>query len=252
MDDKQAFWDRQAQRGSLSGTRDRYAKDLEMQTIARHVSDGMRVLDVGCGDGETLYWLSKKYKITGGGFDYSDEMIHQAIQRNFLGSNIGFWIDDIRKFPDLESFDLIYTQRSLINLDTWEEQRQAILDIISLLKPGGTYVMVECFVEGLEEINNLRLNIGLESIVPPWHNRYLNYQDELLPMLMFENLLWDVERFSGAYYFMSRVVNAWIAHQDENPPNYESRINLLGTLLPPHCTNLSGQTQALIIKKKEG
>lgn len=260
MDDKQAFWDEQAQRGSLSGTRDRYAKELEMQAIARHVRDGMRVLDVGCGDGETMQYLSKQKSLEWiVGIDSSSEMLKTAYERKYQGrySFSRRWIKDLMGLkgeyeirPFL--FDLIYTQRALINLDTWEEQRQAILDIISLLKPGGTYIMVECFAEGLDEINALRVSLGLQSIVPPWHNRYLKSNET--EDFIINNCDWypDMIYFSGAYYFMSRVVNAWIANRTGMEPKHGAPVNYLGTLLPSDCVNLRGQTQAWIIKKKEG
>lgn len=249
MDDKQAFWDRQAQQGSLSGTRDRYAKELEMQAIARHVSDGMRVLDVGCGDGETLEFLTKKYHLYAYGMDNSKKMVEAARHKGL----VDIFQCDIRKITKSfgSLFDIIYTQRALINLDSWEEQRQAILDIISLLKPSGTYVMVECFMEGLQEINELRKMLALPEIKPPWHNRYLNYRDEVLPFFMEEDLLFDFVSFSGTYYFMSRVVNAYLAKQCGMEPAYDSTVNYLGKMLPPECVNMKGQVQSWIVRKKE-
>lgn len=255
MDTKQAFWDSQAAKGELSGTQDRYAKELEMAAIARHVKDGMLVLDVGCGDGETITWLTREFGIVGNGIDSSCEMIKRA-KDNLRDEDVVFWEEDIinlGKFrPD--SWDLIYTQRALINLDSWEEQRQAILDILGLLRPGGLYVMVECFTEGLDEINDLRIRVGLESIVPPWHNLYLSMDnlDDLFMEINKDLESIKVNYFSGAYYFMSRVVNAWWADQEKVNPNYLHPFNKLGTLLPPECVNLRGQTQAWIIKKKEG
>lgn len=248
--DKQAFWDEQAGKGELSGTRDRYAKELEMAVITRYVKNGMRVLDVGCGDGETLRYIRSKKKIKGIGIDYSEEMVNCASA--LAGPDLGYCWYDIKKLSLLteDEYDLIYTQRALINLDTWEEQRQAILDILSLLKPGGTYVMVECFQEGLQEINELRLKVGLESIVPPWHNRYLKLW-EMGNFLESNGLYWKIEHFSGAYYFMSRVVQAWWRHRQHLEPAYDHALNELGTLLPPECVNLSGQMQAWIIKKRE-
>lgn len=249
MDDKQAFWNRQASEGSLSGTKDRYAKELEMQAIARYVSDGMRVLDVGCGDGETLEFLTKKYHLYAYGMDNSKKMVEAARHKGL----VDIFQCDIRKITKSfgSLFDLIYTQRALINLDTWEEQRTAILDILKLLRPGGTYVMVECFMEGLQEINELRKMLALPEIKPPWHNRYLNYRDEVLPFFMEEDLLFDFVSFSGTYYFMSRVVNAYLAKQYGMEPAYDSTVNYLGKMLPPECVNMKGQVQSWIVRKKE-
>lgn len=258
---KQQFWDSQATKGDLSGTRDRYAKKLEMAVIAKYVKDGMRVLDVGCGDGEMLMSLARSYRLDLAiGVDSSKDMISIAQEKTPGFPDVRFLVHNIKELTSLShpTFDLIYTQRALINLDSWEEQRQAILDILSLLKPGGTYVMVECFQEGLQEINELRLKVGLESIVPPWHNRYLKKIE--VGGMLFEQKVFDlidaprphIEYFSGAYYFMSRVVQAWWRHRQHLEPAYDHALNELGTLLPPEYVNLRGQTQAWIIKKRKG
>jgi hypothetical protein len=42
----------------------------------------------------------------------------------------------------------------------------------------------------------------------------------------------EVIPYSSTYYFLSRVVNAWLANQKEIEPNYNSKINKLAFKLP--------------------
>jgi cyclopropane fatty-acyl-phospholipid synthase-like methyltransferase len=48
-----AFWNSRAGLGQWAGSRDVIAKQLEVEAIATYVRDGMRVLEVGCGNGIT-------------------------------------------------------------------------------------------------------------------------------------------------------------------------------------------------------
>ena len=246
-------WDRQAGKGELSGTQDRIAKQLEIQTISNFVKDGMRVLDVGCGDGETLIQLSRQFAITGTGIDFSQEMIEIA---NNKASKCEFVCEDIKNL-DIYSglphflYDLIYTERTLINLPTWEEQRQAIIDIGTLLKPGGVYLMCECFTEGIEDVNLLRQSVGLEPIIPPWHNHYLrsaqvHHDITATGKLVLENRI----DYSANYYFLSRVVNAYVAAQSAVAIDYDSPINRLALHLPNKIVNIQGQGQLWVWRKQ--
>jgi ubiquinone/menaquinone biosynthesis C-methylase UbiE len=251
-------WDRQAGKGELSGTQDRIAKQLEMEAISRYVKDGMRVLDVGCGDGETLLHLASTHKLeTAIGIDFSKEMIAQANQKKQGDFVVHFGVCDIQSvgiYAHTPPWDLIYTERTLINLTSWEEQRQAIIDIGSLLKPGGLYLMCECFQEGLSDINLLRQAAGLQLIKEPWHNRYLR-EDEILRDLHYGSVgklplrLKDRLDYSANYYFLSRVINAYAAAQSAVAIDYNSPINHLALKLTDKIVNIRGQGQLWVWRK---
>lgn len=91
--------------------------------------------------------------------------------------------------------------------------------------------MCENSAIGLENLNRLRTTVGLEQISVPWHNAYL--VDDLVASLRIPGVrLVDVELFSATYYFLSRVVNAWLAAKDGVQPAYDASINKLALELP--------------------
>ncbi|HEV3139406.1 MAG TPA: class I SAM-dependent methyltransferase, partial [Vicinamibacterales bacterium] len=171
------FWNQRAGLGEWAGTNDIVAKRLEMETLAGFVADGMRVLDVGCGNGITAMELARRFAVDITGIDFSPEMIAAARElsagQSFRG-RIDFVVGKVPGIVDRsEGVDLAYTERTIINLPTWNEQQRAIAEIGRLLKPGGRYLMCENSLNGLNELNDLRVLVGLPRIEPPWHNRYL-------------------------------------------------------------------------------
>jgi len=234
--DIRAFWDSRAGLGRWAGTRDLIAKQLEIEAIAGYVSDGMRILDVGCGNGITAIELAHRYRVDVTGIDFSQEMIFAAKEfaasRELKGS-VSFRLGDLSELPGFsEKFDLVYTERALINLSDWTSQKRAILDIAELLAEGGLYLMCENSRDGLEKINELRARISLPPITPPWHNRYL--RDAELAEIDHPGIrLEGINFYSSTYYFLSRVVNAWLAAQEGKDPDYEAPVNQLALHFPP-------------------
>jgi ubiquinone/menaquinone biosynthesis C-methylase UbiE len=230
------FWDRQAQLGPEAGTKDLIAKQLETEAIAAHVRDGIRVLDAGCGNGLTAIELARRFDINLTGIDYAENMVAAAkalAADQFLKGSVQFQVGNVLDLSALSiGFDLIYTERTLINLPDWPSQKQAINNIINLLRPGGLYVMCENSQDGLAEMNVLRQLVGLEEIKPPWHNRYI--RDDEINQAVFPGAKLESTSYYGAtYYFLSRVVNAWLAAQENKEPDYNAPINQLALQLPP-------------------
>jgi hypothetical protein len=143
-------------------------------------------------------------------------------------------VGDVRDEPELEKkFDLIYSERMIINLPDWESQGRAIRYLTSCLNAGGRYLMCENSKDGLDHLNKLRVSAGLEAILPPWHNVYL--VDDLVASLQMPDANFvDVEPFSATYYFLSRVVNAWLATKEGTQPSYDAPVNQLALELPPY------------------
>ena len=107
--------------------------------------------------------------------------------------------------------------------------------------------MCESSADGLRRINALRARIGLAVIEKPWHNCYID--DAAVRKLRIPALTLEaVEDFSSTYYFLSRIVNASIARQKGQEPQYEDPINLLALELPPLVEGL-GQTKVWLWRK---
>jgi SAM-dependent methyltransferase len=223
------FWNERASMRDLAGTNDLLAKELEMNEIANHIKIGQSVLDVGCGNGLTAFYLARHRSAKVTALDYSPEMIAQAqIEQQRLGieeSIINFRTQDVRHIASIvERYDVVITERVLINLASWHEQKCAIRDLVGLLNPGGVYLMCENLKEGLDNLNALRIKLDLPVIHMPWHNRYLSRKE--LDEVDFARKLAELD-FTSAYYFLSRVVNAWLAKQEGLEPQYNAPVNRL-------------------------
>lgn len=229
------FWNSRAGLGQWAGTRDVAAKQLEIEAIASYVRDGMRVLDFGCGNGITAIELARRYNVGVTGVDFAEQMVAAAIDLangQQLTGSVKFEVGDVANPGRLGQFDLIYTERVLINLPDWPAQKHGLESILSLLADGGLYVMCENSQDGLDKINSLREQVGIAAIAPPWHNRYL--RDEELADFRYPGVVLEgVNFYSSTYYFLSRVVNAWLAAREGKEPDYEAPINELALQLPP-------------------
>ena len=122
-----------------------------MSTLDKFIEDGMKVLDLGCGSGTSAFHFAKNKDIDITGLDFSPKMIDQANfdmkDRGFDSNKMRFFVEDIKKISDSphvknQKYDLVITERVIINLDSWDEQKKAILDIMEFVKDG-KYLMCE-------------------------------------------------------------------------------------------------------------
>lgn len=235
VEEIKAFWSGRADLGAAAGTRDIILKRLEIDAISAYVADDMKILDIGCGNGITAIELARRYRVQVTGIDFAEPMITAAVSlaaNEHLKGAVKFRLGNVRDLPGaLGEFDMVYTERTLINLHDWQAQSKAIADISSLLAEGGLYVMCESSQDGLDRINSLRKQLGLATITSPWHNRYLRdaeVENLSVPGVKLETVV----DFSSTYYFLSRLVNACLAAQEGREPDYESPINQLALKLP--------------------
>ncbi|MBB1073507.1 class I SAM-dependent methyltransferase [Rhodoferax sp. 4810] len=229
------FWDSRAVLQNRAGTDDVLIKALEIEVLSSWIKDEMELLEFGCGNGVTAIELLKRKFVHIKGFDFSEKMIEHArlyAKNANMESRVQFAVADILDPPMLdEKFNIVYSERMLINLPNWEMQTVAINNMAHFLKPKGYLLLCENSQQGLEEINKLRVRVGLTEIIPPWHNIYLN-DNNMESLNLGDCYLTKVVPYSATYYFISRVVNAWLAKQENRDPQYEDTINQLAFYLP--------------------
>jgi ubiquinone/menaquinone biosynthesis C-methylase UbiE len=232
---KLEFWNNRAGLKEIAGTNDFPLKGLELNLILARIPEQSSVLDIGCGNGETLMRLAREKECTGVGLDFSEQMIGLAratSEREGLNDKVGFQIATLPDLPEgLGRFDYALSERCLINLDSDATQRQAFLKIMSQVKPGGRYLMIESSIQGLERTNELRQLLDLERMDPPWHNVFLN-ESSVENWGTDEFILEEVVPFTSTYHFLSRVVYARLAADKNEELKYDSDINMLACRLP--------------------
>lgn len=235
------YWDSRSVLGHTSGSNDFILKDLETVVLLEHIAPNSTILDVGCGNGETLIKLATEKGCSGTGIDFSAETIRLA-NKNCGKANLeGQLVFKTAQVPGgLEGqllFDYAITQRCLVNLTSKEDQRRAFSEIMSHVKPGGYYLMIEDSQQGLHNLNVLRCGLDLEPILPPWHNLFLNDVDVSDWQTAEWHLVEGPKAVASTYYFLSRVIYAKIAADQGLKPEelrYDSEINLLAYRLPQY------------------
>lgn len=244
VDQVRAVWDEFARRYGLdprASTPDSYLVDLEIRTLTNYIANGERLLDIGCGNGYTSVKLAQKRAVEVMGTDLSLEMISYARQvlENHQGKLKGkaqFEVGDVLS-PDFTQrfgqncFDTVLTKRTLINVLSWGEQKEAIIKIWNLLKPGGKYIMIEATMQGYENMNSLRERLHIAKTPIRWHNNYLD-EEKLIPFLKERFDIVCVRNFSSTYYIGSRVIQPLILKPFKQEPRYDFFLNRFFSHLP--------------------
>jgi SAM-dependent methyltransferase len=245
------FWDERASLGDLAGTNDFVLTGIEQSFLFDTIQRSSRVLDIGCGNGSSLMKLIGQKECTGVGIDFSDEMVKlakQASQSQGLGDRVEWHRRGVPPVPnEWAQFDVAYSQRCLINLTNVEQQKEAVLSVKDTLKSGGTYIMMECFMEGAEETNLLRRRLGLQAMDAPWHNLFFHLH-EVKSWSTPSFYLEKVVHVSSTYHFLSRVINAKFAADSGEALRYDAAINLLAAQLPQEIGEF-GPVKACIWRK---
>ncbi|MDD5311761.1 MAG: class I SAM-dependent methyltransferase [Dehalococcoidia bacterium] len=242
-----------------ASTPDKYLVELEVRTLLGHISPGEKILDVGCGNGFTAINLAEKRHVDVTGIDISQKMLSIArqmceVRKKHIKSKIRFELANIldESFKEIltdESFDVVLTKRVLINLLTWEEQKETIDRIRKLLKPGGRYILMEATEQGHDNINRLRDKMKLGRTAIRWHNNYLD-ENILLPFL--KGIFDEVKMidFSSTYYIGSRLIQPVILKLINKEPSYDFFMNKIFSYFP--SMGNYGIQKLIICKSQDG
>lgn len=246
MEDIRTYWDKRAKLagGNPSATtNDIYLRELESITLTNELlkiigEKDVQILDVGCGDGRTTLALAMRFPHAAFlGIDFSSEMIlsaQSAIQEANIAAQVKFLVGDARKldsFSENMKFDIILTNRCLINITDRDEQRAALDQIARCLTPNGWYIGTENFLTGQNNLNAIRKSVGLPEIPVRWHNCYFN-EGEFVEYA--QGIFRSVElvNFSSAYYFVTRCIYSALCMYEGVAPNYQHPIHQVAVKLP--------------------
>lgn len=219
------YWEgRAANDGSVqSTTQDVFLREIELNTLIERIRkySPESIADVGCGDGRTTIGLARAFgEAHFTGFDYSSAMIENAqkVLHSQNISNVSFERHDVSD-SFVASYDFIYTTRCLINLPSWELQKNALRNIYNALNSNGVYLMIENFVEGQSNFNQIRRKYELPEIPIRDHNFFFSRQH----LLDYANDLFTIDEevnISSTYYLVSRVIYSRMCADSGMEPDY--------------------------------
>jgi ubiquinone/menaquinone biosynthesis C-methylase UbiE len=253
----QDYYTQRATTNFYATSPDMNLREIEIEYLGRYLKDNIKILDVGCGNGYSTLTLASKYASSFTGIDFTREMIIQAkdIQHKFtVKKSVKFYTGDVTQMQfNNEEFDIVISERCLLNLPTKDEQWQAIREIARVLKPDGKYLMLEGTIQGLQQLNILRSTFNLDPILDadPRYNWFSNKFDEaeMIPIVMksFPELE-HIQRF-GMYYFISRVIHPLLMAPEQ--PKYNAKINEIAKLIATHIPNFEdiGHVALFIFRK---
>jgi methionine biosynthesis protein MetW len=84
---------------------------FDLQVIASWIDPGSKVLDLGCGNGELLAWLTVHKKVSGVGIEVDEEKAASCIA-NGLSVLQGDFNDEVDDYPD-KRFDYVILSQTL-------------------------------------------------------------------------------------------------------------------------------------------
>jgi SAM-dependent methyltransferase len=183
-------------------------REIEIEALFDYISDGYRVLEVGCGNGFVAKAIIERFDIKLDAIDFSPEMITIARGQKFdkLRGTATFACTDILSFESRPIYDLVFTERCLQNLCTWDQQKKALSNIAESIKPDGQFVMLESFWTGLNKLNQAREELDLPKIDPPWHNLFFDEKATIEYLASLNCVYVDQNTLLSGYYFGSRVI----------------------------------------------
>lgn len=243
------FWEGRAQEGRRDNEithRDIWQRWLEIEYIKAFLNKRARVIDIGCGNGYTTGLIAPLVK-EATGIDYSDAMIARA---RHTSPGIVFGVLDVAnlKPSDYGIFDIAISERCLINLTSWKDQRKAIGNIASVIKKGGLFLFIEGSQDGRGRLNAMRESVGLKAMPPVWHN--LDFEEKRLLAYLKKFFTIEKRLHFGIYDFIARVAHPLLVSPEE--PKYEAKINEIAArmaLQRQDCRDIS-RTIFLALKKK--
>jgi SAM-dependent methyltransferase len=197
--------------------------ELHRALLSAGISAGSTVCEAGCGNAVNLIALARVLPgVDFSGFDYSPAMVSSAREAISASSELlalpprvscASLLDHVQLNSVLgRKFDAVFSDRVLINLQSEDEQRAGLKNLVSLVKRRGHVLMIENHIESFEALNSLRALVGLKRKVVADFNLFIKTTrlDEWIEELDCELL--DRRYFSSVHdvflYVLTPLMNA--------------------------------------------
>jgi len=181
-------WASEFQKDLRATTKTQTIKKLEINALVSAISKteikSGNILEIGCGNGFNCLSLAKSFpEINFTGIDFVDKMVENANLLakelpSFISSRLKYFVGDALDLVNngslLETYDILFTDRCLINLPTDELQIKALDQIVLKVRKGGYFIMVENMIDLRKIQNRLRNKVGLNERNVPEYNHFMD------------------------------------------------------------------------------
>ncbi len=242
------------------------AKMMELEALSRALSNienligsKLNILEAGCGNGQNCLKLLEMHQAASfTGIDFIEEMIDAAnsikAEKHIRDEQLKFQVGNVLELslPRM-SFDVIFTDRCLINLNTDLLQQRAIAALVELLKPGGYLLMIENCQQTYDMQNQARELVGLSKRNPAEYNHFFN-EATLLPFLPTVGLeILDIEDFISLHdivlYILVPMVNGGTVDYEHPLVEAAASLNIALSALKPNGSGEFGQNRLYKCRK---
>jgi SAM-dependent methyltransferase len=200
---------------------DKHLIQAEISLLCSKITEGSKILDAGCGEGEGTLQYTQIKNTTIHAVDFSETRLIKAKERLAQYPNIKFQqVDFLSEYSLDNDFDYIISQRFLINLMEWNLQKKVIIDLVNHLKPGGKLLMFEGSEDGVNQLNHFRQYFDLQPIEVKWHNLF--FKNELMNSLIQETGWTLIEEDGlGDYFLLTRGLRPYF----DTDLNWDNKFN---------------------------
>jgi SAM-dependent methyltransferase len=261
-------WAEQFKTDLRATTKTRTIKELEISALYRAFKktpffsrNDCHILEVGCGNGHNCFKLFDLFpNFTFTGVDLIPEMISSANEiknSNLQYEKMNFFVGNVLALNDCigleDQYQIVFTDRCLINLNTHELQINALDQLYRKTEEGGYIVLIENVYETYCKQNHLRKSVGLKKRMPDKFNLFIN-ESRFLSHAEKKLSLVDVEDFASLHDIVLYVLVPMLNNGDidYNSPMVLATTKLLLSIPEGFCNMFGnfGQNRLYLFKKE--